>query len=167
MDCKTDAILWHSKFKDSKMNIKQNLYNLCLKFIDARLLTVKHTISDIQNSLQSETKSSAGDKHETGRAMLQLEREKAGQQLAEIEKQKQILNKINVESQHQKVALGSVVETTQANYFIALSAGEIVADSTSYFAISSATPIAQLLLTKAVGDTVQFRENTFTITKIQ
>ncbi|SDG79240.1 3-oxoacyl-ACP synthase [Winogradskyella thalassocola] len=148
------------------MNIKEALYKSCLKFIDDRLLMVKNTILDIQNSLQSETKSSAGDKHETGRAMLQLEREKAGHQLAEIEKQQHILHKINLELKHHKVALGSVVKTTQSNYFIAISAGEITIDNVSYFAISAATPIAQLLLSKTIGDEVVFRENSFKIVEV-
>ena len=148
------------------MIIKETLYNRCLNFIDERLITVNKTISDIQNSLQSETKSSAGDKHETGRAMLQLEREKAGHQLAEIEKQKHILQKINIYTKHQKVTLGSVVITTQANYFIAVSAGEIIVDNTVYFAISAATPIAQLLLSKSVDDEIVFRGNGFRILSI-
>jgi len=148
------------------MIIKETLYNRCLNFIDERLITVNKTISDIQNSLQSETKSSAGDKHETGRAMLQLEREKAGHQLAEIEKQKHILQKINIDTKHQKVTLGSVVITTQANYFIAVSAGEIIVDNTVYFAISAATPMAQLLLSKSVDDEIVFRGNGFRILSV-
>ncbi|WP_458628325.1 3-oxoacyl-ACP synthase [Winogradskyella sp. PC D3.3] len=148
------------------MNVKEELYKSCLKFVDDRLLTVQNTILDIQNSLQSETKSSAGDKHETGRAMLQLEREKAGRQLAEIEKQKQILQKVNSESTHTKVALGSMVKTTQSNYFIAISAGEIVIDDTAFFAISAATPIAQLLWSKTIDDEVVFRGIKFKITAI-
>ncbi|WP_405574435.1 3-oxoacyl-ACP synthase [Winogradskyella sp. Asnod2-B02-A] len=148
------------------MMIKEELYNLCLTFVEQRLLTVNKTILDIQNSLQSETKSSAGDKHETGRAMLQLEREKAGHQLAEIEKQKQILQKINVEAKHQKAALGSVIKTTQTNYFIAVSAGELVVDNAKYFAISAATPIAQLLLSKGVDDVIVFRENEFKVVEV-
>ncbi|WP_179333905.1 GreA/GreB family elongation factor [Winogradskyella costae] len=149
------------------MNIKEELYKSCLEFINNRLLTVTTTISDIQNSLQSETKSSAGDKHETGRAMLQLEREKAGHQLAEIEKQKEILQNINIESKHQRVAFGSVVFTSKANYFIAISAGEISLKDCKIYAISVATPMAQLLLSKMVGDTIQFRDDVFTITKIE
>ncbi|WP_179009386.1 3-oxoacyl-ACP synthase [Winogradskyella forsetii] len=148
------------------MTIKEKLYNRCLEFIDERLTTVNHTISDIQNALQSETKSSAGDKHETGRAMLQLEREKAGHQLAEIQKQQQVLQKINVESKHQKVTLGAVVKTTEANYFIAISAGKIEVETDSYFAISAATPIAQLLVSKRINDTVRFRETEFKIVEI-
>lgn len=143
--------------------LKQELYAQCQSFTDARLQAITKTITEIQESLTSETKSSAGDKHETGRAMLQLEREKAGHQLAEIEKQKQILHKVNVESKHQKVALGSVIKTTQANYFIAVSAGEIVVDNISYYAISAATPIAQLLIGKKVNDEIQFRDQVFKI----
>ncbi|GAA4801623.1 hypothetical protein GCM10023330_04420 [Litoribaculum gwangyangense] len=81
----------------SESNIKQQLHEACLEFIDNRFQAVKKTINEIQESLLSETKSSAGDKHETGRAMIQIEREKAGNQLAEIEKTKQILSKINTQ----------------------------------------------------------------------
>ncbi|WP_299098303.1 3-oxoacyl-ACP synthase [uncultured Winogradskyella sp.] len=147
-------------------NVKQDLYNQCHAFIDARFEAISNTITEIQISLTSETKSSAGDKHETGRAMLQLEREKAGHQLAEIEKQKQILQKINVEAKHQKVALGSVIKTTQANYFIAVSAGELIVDNTKYFAISAATPIAKLLLSKGVDDAMVFRGNEFKVVEV-
>jgi len=62
-------------------SIKTQLLELCNQSLDTRLQNVLAVIEDIKQSLQSETKSSAGDKHETGRAMLQLEREKAGHQL--------------------------------------------------------------------------------------
>ncbi len=70
---------------NNKLEVKNYLYNYCFEFIESRLCTIINTILDLRESLDSETKSSAGDKHETGRAMLQLEREKAGSQLAEIE----------------------------------------------------------------------------------
>jgi transcription elongation GreA/GreB family factor len=148
------------------MSIKLELYDFCLEFVDNRFQIIQNTIKEIQESLLSETKSSAGDKHETGRAMLQLEREKSGNQLAEIQKLKAILNKVNSEAKHQKIALGSVVYTTQSNYFIAISAGEIVLDSKRFYAISQDTPIAKLLISKTVGDEVLFRNTTIRITQI-
>jgi len=148
------------------MSIKLGLYDFCLEFVDNRFQIIQNTIKEIQESLLSETKSSAGDKHETGRAMLQLEREKSGNQLVEIQKLKAILNKVNSEAKHQKIALGSVVYTTQSNYFIAISAGEIVSDSKRFYAISQATPIAKLLISKTVGDEVLFRNTTIRITQI-
>ncbi|MDP5081089.1 MAG: GreA/GreB family elongation factor [Winogradskyella sp.] len=148
------------------MTLKDKLYQQCQFFLNKRLEAIQNNISDIQNSLESETKSSAGDKHETARAMLQIDREKAGHQLADIEKQQEILNKINLNSTFQNIAFGSLVYTTQFNYFIAISAGEIAIENKKYYAISSGTPIAQLLLSKQVGDSIQFRDSKFTITEI-
>ena len=132
------------------MHLKEKLHKQCQDALNQRLEAIKSTISDIQNSLQSETKSTAGDKHETGRAMLQLEREKAGNQLAEIQKQIEILHKINPEMSYSKVALGSLVKTTVSNYFIGVSVGEITIENETFYAISLSTPIGKLLVSKGV-----------------
>ena len=147
-------------------NIKTQLLQLCTTSLETRLQSVLAVIKDIKQSLQSETKSSAGDKHETGRAMLQLEREKAGHQLAEIEKTKQILSKINTELTYKNIGLGSVVYTTTSNYFISISAGEFEVENKTFYAISANTPIGQLLLGKSVGDVINFRNLEFKITKV-
>ncbi|MFP4844510.1 3-oxoacyl-ACP synthase [Winogradskyella sp. PE311] len=148
------------------MRIKQKLYDQCKQHLNNRLKVVQSTITDIQNNLQSETKSSAGDKHETGRAMLQLEREKTGQQLAEIQKQFQILNKINPETKHNAIALGSVVYTTQFNYFVAISEGELKLDNEKFFAISPITPIGKLLMAKKKNDIFKFRNQNISILEV-
>ncbi|WP_047548997.1 3-oxoacyl-ACP synthase [Psychroserpens sp. Hel_I_66] len=147
-------------------NIKQELYDQCSSFIANRFQTIQNTINEIQESLTSETKSSAGDKHETGRAMLQLEREKAGTQLAEIEKTRQILSKIAISNSSEIVGLGSIVYTTKANYFIAVSAGELLVETNKFYAISANTPISQLILGKKAGDEVQFRDEVFKILEV-
>ncbi len=148
------------------MNIKESLYKECNDYIEKRLKTIQNSIKEIQSSLLSETKSSAGDKHETGRAMLQLEREKAGQQLAEAQKLKETLSKINIASTSKNICLGSVVYTTHTNYFISISAGKLTIDNTDFFAISPLTPIGQLLLSKQVDDEMIFREKKFIIKEI-
>ena len=147
--------------------LKALLLNNCKTYLQNRFTTIENVIEDINNSLTSETKSSAGDKHETGRAMLQLEREKAGSQLAELQKSQEILKKIDPNALHQKITLGSVVKTSHSNYFIAISASEFKVDNSSYYAISAATPIAQVLLSKQVGDLVTFRDLSFRIIEIQ
>lgn len=155
-----------TKFTKSDFQLKEQLYQVCCEFVDNRLQTVQNTIHEIQESLTSETKSSAGDKHETGRAMLQLEREKAGQQLSEIEKLKEVLFKIDVSKSSKVIGLGSIVFTTQANYFIAVSAGDITIENTKFFAISPQTPIGQLLLGKTDADQVIFRNITIKILNV-
>ena len=56
--------------------IKKQLFSECQNFVNSKLEAIHRTIEGLQNSLTSETKSTAGDKHETGRAMAQLEQEK-------------------------------------------------------------------------------------------
>lgn len=148
------------------MNIKEALFQQCEGFINNRLQTVENTIKDIQKSLTTETKSTAGDKHETGRAMLQLEREKAGNQLAEIQKTKAILSKIDTSKPSHTVSLGSIVYTSNLNYFIAISAGELKVERDAFYAISASTPIAKLLLGKTIGDSVSFRNQEIEIKNI-
>ena len=70
------------------LTLKESLFQQCEDFVNTRLQTIQIIISSHQKALSSETKSSAGDKHETGRAMLQLEMEKAGQQLARSEERR-------------------------------------------------------------------------------
>ena len=145
------------------IKIKESLYIQCVDFVENRFQTIQNAINEIQESLTAETKSSAGDKHETGRAMLQLEREKAGNQLAEIQKIKEQLSKIMLSNSSKFVGLGSVVFTNKKNYFIAISAGELRIDEVLFYAISLNTPIGQLLKGKTIGDIVSFKEQLFKI----
>ncbi|TYB74127.1 3-oxoacyl-ACP synthase [Bizionia gelidisalsuginis] len=145
---------------------KQALYNLCAAFIEAKRQTIQHTIFEIQQSLTSETKSSAGDKHETGRAMLQIEREKAGQQLAEIQKLQEHLSKMDSKIIGATIRLGSMVITTNVNYYIAISAGRLEWNNTVFYAISPSTPMGQLLMGKTVGDSIVFRDIKSTIIQV-
>jgi len=145
---------------------KQKLVVECQKYVNLRLQRIHDVISGIQESLTSETKSSAGDKHETGRAMLQLEREKAGKQLAQVQKLQEIIKKIDISSVSNHVHLGSLVQTSNGTYFISISIGELKIDNNSYFAIAANTPIGKVLLGKKPNDTVLFNNKKMTIKEV-
>lgn len=150
----------------TNQNIRKNLYNQCFSFCEVRRQRVQLQADEIKEALTSETKSSAGDKHETGRAMLQLEREKIGAQLAENQKLQEVLSKIEETKASAHICLGSVVKTTRSNYYLAISAGELEVDSLKYYAISPYTPIGQLLIGKTIGDQIQFRDQDFAILEV-
>jgi transcription elongation GreA/GreB family factor len=138
------------------LKIKEALFKQCEAFVNKRLQTVEDVISSNQKALQSETKSSAGDKHETGRAMLQLEMEKAGQQLAGIKQMKEILAKVDTLKTSKNVRLGSIIFTEKVNYFLSISAGQLVVADKIYFAISVSSPMGKLLLGKQENEEVVF-----------
>ncbi|MCF6168378.1 GreA/GreB family elongation factor [Lutibacter sp.] len=138
--------------------IKEKLYKACAFFVEEKYNTVTASIESYKKALFSETKSSAGDKHETGRAMLQLEMEKAGQQLTGVIEMKKVLNKITFENSTGFSCLGSLIFTNKLNYFLAISAGKIIIENKTYYAISTNSPIGQQLLGKKVGDSISFNK---------
>ena len=149
------------------MNIKEILYNDTLQFVENRYQVVQNLISSIQQSLQSETKSSAGDKHETGRAMLQLEREKAGNQYIEIERLQHVLQRIDIKKISTKISLGSLVTTNKGIYFIAIGRGLVNINNHDYYVIALNSPIGKLLFGKEKGDAVVFNKQKIEILTIQ
>ena len=148
------------------MDIKEVLLKQCILIVNNRLETVEKIISSNQKALQSETKSSAGDKHETGRAMLQLEIEKASQQFIAIQEMKLVLAKIDVLKESKAACLGSVIETDGFRYFLAVSVGKITANNKDYFAISVFSPIGKLLLGKQQGEELLFNNTSIKIHKV-
>lgn len=137
---------------------KRSIYQLCLEVVNQRLASCKNSLMTLQESLYAETKSSAGDKHETGRAMIQLEREQLGNQLAKIERDKEMLLKINPEKTSKTIVLGSCVQTSEHSYFISVGLGKIPWKENEWYAISLDAPIGQLLVGKKEGDKLFFRE---------
>ncbi|WP_422082953.1 3-oxoacyl-ACP synthase [Ulvibacterium sp.] len=147
--------------------IKKELLEFCETFVVDRIVRIRKNMVDIQEALTSETKSSAGDKHETGRAMLQLEREKLGHQLTAAEAMKQVMAKVHLQENKEIIGLGSCVITSRGNYFLAISAGAFKKKNRSFFCISAGTPIGKLLLGKTIGDTIAFNGQKIKILEIE
>ena len=138
----------------------------CTDVVEKRFSKIKQTIADIEESLTEESKSTAGDKHETGRAMLQIDRENAGKQLQEVEKLQQLIRKIDINSKADYARLGSLVYTNQATYFISISIGAVTVGKSTYLCLTFNSPIGQLLSGKKIGDTFTFNDKTLTIKSV-
>jgi len=146
--------------------LKSQLYHECVNIIEERITSLKNILEETQNAANNETKSSAGDKHETGRAMAQLETEKLTTQLGEALKVKQTLLQINPKQIAHNVVLGSVVFTNKGNFYIGVSIGKIKVEGEQFFAISPASPIGKLLLTKKEKESFSFNGKTYVINRI-
>ena len=142
-----------------KFEIKQALLDEVRELIHQKISLSQKMMNDAQESANNETKSSVGDKYETGRAMMHLERDKHAQQLSEAKRLELFLSQIKPDREYDQVAFGSVVETSLGNYFISIAAGRIIVDEKKYFAISPQAPLAKEMLRKAVGDTVIFNNS--------
>ena len=151
------------------MKLSDTLYQLCLEFIDKRIKTIRDAIAETQASADEETKSSAGDKYETGLSMMQLDMEKQAEQLAEAVRTRDQLQQIKVIDEINSasgIRPGNAVETSQGNFYIAISAGQVKANDQTYFAISPATPIGAKLIGLKTGDKFTFNTREYTINRV-
>ncbi|HCW06085.1 MAG TPA: 3-oxoacyl-ACP synthase [Cytophagales bacterium] len=148
------------------VTIKQRLHSLCLEFVQKRMDAAQQAMASAQEAANAEEKSSAGDKYETGRAMAQIARDQAAQQLAEALKLKEVLLQINPASSSSKIMLGSLVITNQNAFYISISAGELMIDNEKYFAVSAQSPIGQKLIGLTENSELLFNKQVLKIKKV-
>lgn len=156
----------NNNYKGLMTSLKEQLYNNFLKIAVQRVSELEQIIKEAQDAANNETKSSAGDKHETGRAMAQLETEKLTNQLSEALKLTELLYKINPKEKHQLIGLGSLVLTNNGNFYISASLGKTELDNETYFAISSISPIGKLLISKKKKESFSFNGKNYMIKEV-
>jgi len=133
-------------------SIKEELYSYCLRHIEEQSAAIQQKINDARDAASEDTKSSAGDKYETGRAMMQQETDRNMAQLTEANKLKVALNQINPAVNNDRAETGSIVITNLAKFYISISAGALAANGDTYMAISPASPIGLKMKGLQVGD---------------
>ncbi len=150
----------------NQKEIKKQLLDRCKEMINHKKEILLFTLESIKKSLFDDTKSTSGDKHHTGRAMLQIDRENAGKQLLEIEKLEKTLSYIQPDKILNQIQLGSVVHTTLGNYFISISLGCVIVNTRNYYCISLQSPLGKQLIGKQPKDKFEFNQKTITILEV-
>ena len=146
--------------------LKKTLYRYCQKYVNERIALVSDVMHQAQEAANSETKGSAGDKHETGRAMMHREKEQHARQLAEHLKLKKVLAQINPEETHETTRLGSLIFTNTGIYYLAIPIGKVEIDGEIYFIISPVSPIGKLLMGTKVEAELSFNGKRIGIERI-
>lgn len=146
--------------------IKEKLYILCHDYIANRVSIIKQNVADAQEAANDDTKSSAGDKFEVGREIMQQEIELNLARLGEMFKLQQALENVNPSHKHTQVQPGALVTTTNGEYYLSIGAGKLQLDGKTYYAISPEAPIAIQMLGKQVGGTFSLNGKNYTIEKV-
>jgi len=146
--------------------IKEKLHHLCMEYVDERIASSQQAITAARESANDDTKSSAGDKYETGREMMQQEIDRNRRQLEESQKLKLVLEQIDPVKTTELVQNGSLVSTNYGKFYISISRGQILVDENNYFAVSSASPIGLKLMKQREGYEFDFNGKLFRIEKI-
>jgi transcription elongation GreA/GreB family factor len=145
---------------------KELILQACKEILSKKKSVIKAAITEIQESMLNETKSSSGDKHETARAKMQSEQEKLENQLYALENQWQVLEKININQISQSIIAGSLVQTQDAYFFIAVGLGKISVEEVNVFVISPNSPIGKQFIGLKKGEQFELNGTKYIILSI-
>ena len=148
-------------------NIKTILYQYVSDQIESKINMAQQVYDEASESVVSETKSSAGDKHEVSRAMSQLQVEKAGKYLVETQRMKSILSLLEPDKEKSACSIGALVETTQGNFYLSIAVGKVEIDNKEYFCVGMNSPLAQALLNLKKGGSYVVAGKKFEVLKVQ
>lgn len=129
---------------------KHEILQVVQNKLSAKIDNLTRLITETR-AANNDTKSSMGDKYETSREMVQQEINNLQIQLNENLKSLNSLKSINTQP-HPIVGLGSLIETGNGFFYIAVSLGEIRYEDKKVFVISTESPLAKAILGKRQGE---------------
>ncbi len=145
---------------------KSIFFKIILAQVQERMDIAKASMDEIQAAANNETKSSAGDKYETSRAMGQINKDMYARQFYSASNEWQVLQRINIDMHFKEAFPGAIVETEIGFFFISISAGKISTDGCQMIAVSPQSPIGKALYGKKMGDQFLFNNKMIAIKNV-
>ncbi|MGU3376025.1 hypothetical protein [Chryseobacterium sp. M5A1_1a] len=130
---------------------KQEIINIIKAKITDKIQYFENLINETRAS-NNDTKSSMGDKYETGREMIQQEINNLQRQLNEVLNQQAVLQKITADLS-EKVQNGALVKTNKGLFYVAASMGEFVFENQKIMTVSTESPLVKAMSGKKIGET--------------
>jgi hypothetical protein len=150
---------------EERLAHKHLLKQYCEQIIFQRIAIAQQAMDNAQTAANQEGKSSAGDKYETARAMSHLEKDMHARQLLAHQQELNALRTIEVRTIYNTPVPGAFIQCTTTGFFIAAGLGKQVVNNEPVIFLSPRSPLAQQLMSKKVGDEIDFKGKT-KITKV-
>ena len=139
--------------------MKKRVVDFITFLIKDKTQLLKFELDSINKEKNNLKKSSAGDKFETSRALMQTEYDKIHNQLLILKNQLRAIKSISLSDKKNKVGVGSFIKTNKSFYFISIGLGKQIIDNNDIYIISLSSPIGKLLNNKKKGDKIVFNNN--------
>lgn len=144
-------------------HIKSQLYQEIVLRLEQNIQEAQLAYVQAKESRDSDTKSSAGDKYETGREMMQREMDKCSALIDQNRHSMQIIQHVPIHRTYESIDKGALIVTDRGSYYMLVGLGKISLEQKDYFAISPESPIGSLFLGKKVGEYILLRDQKITI----
>lgn len=145
---------------------KIKVHQHCDTLIQNRIKTIEKNLSSLMQAKLLETKSSAGDKYETGMASLQNEEDLYKRQLANTQQIYTQFKKINGSKVNHIVEPGALIKLPVGWFYMGAALGKITIDNLDVYCISLRSPIGGALKNHKKDDKIYFNEQLFTIAEL-
>jgi transcription elongation GreA/GreB family factor len=149
------------------MTFKEKIYIHYLQQVNNKVNSLQQVLNDLKESGSNETKSTAGDKHETALAMLQIEQAQVRTQLDDALEQKAVLGRINPSLVTASVVNGSLVHTAQGYFYLCTALGKANVDGITVFALSQLSPLGKQLMGRKKGDQFSFNNINYKLESVE
>jgi hypothetical protein len=148
------------------MSLKTRLHDHLFNALESRKSALQLERSQLSIDSTDSGKGSAGDKHEVGIAMAQIEIGKLDQQIALAQQQLADLQKLDPSVPLDQILVGSLFEINQNWYYCSVPFGQIQFADMTIFCMSSDAPLFQALKGKKVQNSTLFNGRDWKINKI-
>lgn len=145
---------------------KQKVFEYYTAAMKDKVSLLQKILADLIDSTKNETKSSAGDKYETARTMLQIEQDNVRKQLKDALDQKSAFDKLDQNLKSAQIARGSLVKTDKGCFFVSVALGKIAIEGVTIIALSPLSPLGTKLLGLKNGDSTTINGITYKIEQI-
>ncbi len=146
---------------------KSSILNVLKLEIDERISSLEKALENSRMEMANDTKSTAGDKHETGRAMAQIEQEKLGKQVLAARELKQAVAQIDLSKSHSEIQFGSLVKASNGSFFFSVGIGKLIVENETVFCLTMTSPLGMALRGKKVGDVIEFNGRKISILNVE
>lgn len=138
------------------IQLKLQVHQYYTDLLNDKIASLQKVLDDLKESGANETKSTAGDKHETALAMLQIEQANKRAQMQQLVEQKFVLDKIDPVLTTVEIVTGSLVKISDQFYFISAALGKATIDGKQIIALSVQSPLGKVLVGLKKGDKAEF-----------
>jgi hypothetical protein len=146
---------------------KEKIYETAITQVKEKINLLKAERKAINDGILEDTKSSAGDKFETGRETM-------SQDIMTVEKQlKQAMFEFDelcrlqaIKEASPTIQEGSLVKVGSDTYLISISLGQLTVDGQKLFMLSQSSPLGEILVGHKKNDQVEFRGKTILIEEL-
>lgn len=146
--------------------LKIALFDIALNYVKERIDTAESALANNRSDLDKDTKSSAGDKYETSREIVQQEVIRNELLLGDAREMETTLSKINIDHKFETIQNGSLAVTNKGTFFFAVAGGKFEYEKKDYFIISINSPLGQVLKDKKAGEKAIFNGQNYGIKEV-